>query len=145
MRYLFLPFFLVVFTNAFSQPGTENKYLRGDSLNKKKFDTLIHSLLEKYSSDTTELKSMDDIKKMIKAYNTVLVYHFKDKSGDYFRFQKIFQSLLPQIIVAIDGKYTIGLGIYSEKIDMVIGGNLEDKASRFYLLDVERYNKHSLE
>jgi hypothetical protein len=134
----------MVFTNAFSQPGTENKYLRGDSLNKKKFDTLIQSLLEKYSSDTTELKSMDDIKKMIKAYNTVLVYHFKDESGEYFRFQKIFMSLLPQITSAIDGKYTIGLGIYSKKIDMVIGGNLEDKTSRFYILGVKRYNNYNI-
>jgi hypothetical protein len=94
----------------------------GVLISSRGFDSLVQSLLMKFSSDTS-VKLMDDYIVLVKAANTIAFGQLNESSRYCKELYDLFLFKYLNIIVKLtDAKLSKGLSYYSKKYDLLIGG-----------------------
>jgi hypothetical protein len=87
-----------------------------------KFDTLVNTLLGKFRT-TDSSKSIDDYLSLVRVVNTIEFEDLEHKNENYDELSNLFfKKCLETTIKVTDAKISIGLGYYSKKYDIQIGG-----------------------
>lgn len=103
----------------------------GIVISKKKFDRLVEHLNSLYEKGGITKK--DDYVLSVRVYNTIVTDELKDKE-QYLLFYNNFNTYFEQTVKFLEAEVSHGMGLYSKKYNVHIGGAQQYAGSVFCLV-----------